>query len=91
MSAIALDPLIAEAKDRARRRRNLAIVLVVAVAARGAFFWRTPAGAERWTHPAKGESSNFAFARFAGYGLSFRYPANWKRLDCVQKAASRAR
>ena len=86
MSAIALDPLIAEAKERARRRRlYLVIVLVVAVATGGAFFWRFTLGSESsWPLPAEGGSSALASARFAGYGLSFRYPANWKRLDCTQ-------
>lgn len=86
---LAVDPLIAEAKRRARRRRlYLVIVLVAAVATGGAFFWRFTLGPEsRWPLPAARGSSSLASARFAGYGLSFRYPANWKRLDCVQSSS----
>ena len=86
MSAIAIDPLIAEAKERARRRRlYLVVVVVAAVVAGGAFFWRFTLGPEsRWPLPAARGSSSLASARFPGYGLSFRYPANWKRLDCVE-------
>ena len=83
---LGLDPLIAEAKARARRRRlYLMVVVVAAIAAGGAFLWSfTPAGALRWPLPAQGGSSGLASANFPEYGLSFRYPANWKRLDCVQ-------
>jgi len=90
MSAIALDPLIAEAKRRTRRRRNyLAVVLVVAVAVGGAFFrLSTPGGASHWSLPAHGGSS--ALTRFAGSGLSFRYPANWKRFDCPEEGSQMA-
>ncbi len=84
MSAIALDPLIAEAKERARRRRLLGVVLLVVAAAAGGAFWRfTSSGAPRWPLPAQGGSSSLASASFPGYGLSFRYPANWTRLDCA--------
>lgn len=56
---------------------------MVAVAVGGALFWRfTPGSPSNSPLFAKGGSSSLATARFADYGLSFRYPANWKRLDC---------
>jgi hypothetical protein len=57
-----------------------AVTVLAGIAALGLVAWATGSGA-RSPLPAGGR---YSLARFPGYGLSFRYPANWKRLDCVQ-------
>lgn len=83
MSAIALDPLIAEAQKRARRRRISVLSAVAVLAIGGAFFWRfTPGSGSSGSLPRNGGDSALGLASFRSFGLSFRYPATWKRLDC---------
>lgn len=70
-----LDPLIAEAKRRARQRRVIAglVVMVLAGFAVGlTIAVRSPGGSPR---------GGSAGANFAHYGVSLRYPSAWARLD----------
>jgi hypothetical protein len=81
---VGVDPLIADAKQRARRRRLLALVAIVvaALAASGFGWWFLSPASSRWPAPSTRASGGLLSAHFPDYGLSFRYPANWKRLDC---------
>ena len=85
----ALDPLMAEAKRRARQRRFLIAVVVLALiggAAGAAAVFRSPGGPMSSLPAALAGGSAQArgteLADFPRFGLSFRYPAGWRRLDC---------
>jgi hypothetical protein len=74
-----LDPLIAEAKRRARQRRvliALGVLLVAGLAAGLTFAFRSPGGGS----PTGG---GLASASYSQWGVSLRYPAAWARLDCT--------
>lgn len=84
----ALDPLMAEAKRRARQRRFLiaVVVLVLVGGAAGAVAaFHSPQGPTSLP-PALGggsaQTSGTALADFPRLGLSFRYPAGWRRFGC---------
>jgi len=86
-----LDPLMAEAKRQARQRRFLITVAMLALvggAAGGVALSRSPQGPMSSLPPALGGGSartgGTALADFPRLGLSFRYPARWRRLDCGQ-------
>ncbi len=73
-----LDPLIAEAKRRARRRRLLVAAGVVALAGLAAgltLALRSPGG---------GPGGAPATADFPQFGVSLRYPAAWTQLACSE-------
>ncbi len=75
MSAIALDPVIAAAKHRARRRRLYVVtVLAAAVAVGGALFWRYSGGSSELAH-------------YSNPSFSFRYPAEWKQIYCPEESS----
>jgi hypothetical protein len=85
----ALDPLMAEAKRRARQRRFLIVVVVLALiggAAGAAAVFRSPGGPQSSLPAALGGGSAQArgtvLAQFPRLGISFRYPAGWRRVDC---------
>jgi hypothetical protein len=85
----ALDPLMAEAKRRARQRRFLIAVVVLALiggAAGALAAFRSPNGPMSALPGALGggsaETRGTAMADFHRLGLSFRYPAGWQRYDC---------
>ena len=85
----ALDPLMAGAKRRARQRRFLITVVVLALigGAVGAFAaFRSPNGPMSSLPAALGGGSaqtrGTVLADFPRLGLSFRYPAGWRRVDC---------
>jgi hypothetical protein len=74
-----LDPLIAEAKRRARQRRMLialGVLLVAGLAAGVTFVFRSPGGGS----PSGG---GLTTASYSQWGVSLRYPAAWTRLDCT--------
>jgi hypothetical protein len=78
-AAFSLDPLMAEAKRRARRRRVLIALGILAVAGLAAgltFAFRSPGGGS----PSGG---GLASASYSQWGVSLRYPAAWTRLDCT--------
>ena len=84
-----LDPLMAEARRRARQRRFLIAVVVLALigGAAGAFAaLRSPNGPMSSLPGALGGGSaqtrGTPSADFPRLGLSFRYPAGWQRSDC---------
>lgn len=73
-----LDPLIAEAKRRARQRRvliALGILLAAALAAGLTFAFRSPGGGSP-------NGGGLTSASYSQWGVSLRYPAAWTRLDC---------
>lgn len=84
----ALDPLMAEAKRRARQRRFLIAVVVVVLAggAAGAVaVLRSPQGPTSLPAALGGGSAQrggTALADFPRFGLSFRYPARWRHFGC---------
>jgi hypothetical protein len=85
----ALDPLMAEAKRRARQRRFLIAVVLLALigGAAGAFAaFRSPNGPMSSLPAALGGGSAQArgtlVADFPRLGIWFRYPAGWRRVDC---------
>jgi hypothetical protein len=85
----ALDPLMAEAKRRARQRRFLIVVVVLALiggAAGAAAVFRSPGGPQSSLPAALGGGSAQArgtvLAQYPRLGISFRYPAGWRRVDC---------
>jgi hypothetical protein len=85
----ALDPLMAEAKRRARQRRFRIALIVLALVggAAGAFAaFRSPNGPMSSLPAALGGGSaqtrGTVLAQFPRLGISFRYPAGWRRLHC---------
>src|SRR2546423_8410060 len=85
----ALDPLMAEAKRRARQRRFLIVVVVLALigGATGAVaVFRSPGGPPSSLPAALGGGSaqtrGTVLAQFPRLGISFRYSAGWRRVDC---------
>jgi hypothetical protein len=84
----ALDPLMAEAKRRAKQRRFLIAVVVLALiggAARAFAAFRSPNEPMSSLPAALGGGSaqtRGTVADFPRLGLSFRYPAEWRRSDC---------
>src|SRR5437764_9179764 len=85
----ALDPLMAEAKRRARQRRFLITVVVLALiggAAGAVAAFRSPGGPTS-SLPAglsggSAQTRGTVVADFPRFGLSFRYPARWRRVYC---------
>jgi hypothetical protein len=84
-----LDPLMAEAKRRARQRRFLIALIVLALigGAAGAFAaFRSPGGPPSSLPAALGGGSaqtrGTVLAQLPRLGISFRYPAGWRRLHC---------
>ena len=74
-----LDPLIAEAKRRARQRRTLialAALLLAGLAAGLTFAFRSPGGGSP-------NGGGLTSANYSQLGVSLRYPASWTRLDCT--------
>jgi hypothetical protein len=74
-----LDPLMAEAKRRARQRRlliALGVLLVAGLAAGLTFAFRSPGGGS----PSGGGLTS---ANYSQWGVSLRYPTTWTRLDCT--------
>jgi hypothetical protein len=74
-----LDPLIAEAKRRARQRRTLialALLLLAGLAAGLTFAFRSPGGGSP-------NGGGLTSANYSQLGVSLRYPASWTRLDCT--------
>lgn len=85
----ALDPLIAGAMRTARQRRFLITVLVLALiggAAGAVAVFRLPGGPPTSLPAALGGGSaqthGTVLADFPRLGISFRYPAGWRRVDC---------
>jgi hypothetical protein len=85
----ARDPLMAEAKRRARQRRFLIALVVLALiggAAGAVAAFRSPGGPQSSLPAALGGGSAQARgtvpAQFPRLGISFRYPAGWRRVDC---------
>jgi hypothetical protein len=75
----ALDPLIAEAKRRARQRRmliGLAVLLLAGLSAGLTFVFRSPGGSSP-------HGGGLTSANYSSFGVSLRYPAAWTRLHCV--------
>jgi hypothetical protein len=74
-----LDPLIAEAKRRARQRRMLialGVLLVAGLAAGLTFAFRSPGGGSP-------NGGGLTSASYSQWDVSLRYPAAWTRLDCT--------
>lgn len=81
-----LDPLMGEAKRRMQRRRK-AMVIVVLLLAGGivgtVLALRSPSPSP--SPPGYGDASHsggWTLARFPSFGVSFRYPRMWNRMDC---------
>jgi len=76
---LSLDPLIAEAKRRARQRRlliALGVLLVAGLAAGLTFAFRSPGGGSP-------NGGGLTTASYSQLGLTLRYPGAWTRLDCT--------
>lgn len=74
-----LDPLIAEAKRRARQRRvliALGILVAAGLAAGLTFAFRSPGGGSP-------NGGGLTSASYSQWDVSLRYPAAWTRLDCT--------
>ena len=85
----ALDPLMAEAKRRARQRRFLIAFAVLALigGAAGAVAAFRSAGGPQSSLPAalgggSAQTRGTVLAQFPRFGISFRYPVGWRRVDC---------
>lgn len=85
----ALDPLMAEAKRRARQRRFLIVVGVLALvggAAGAVVLFRSPGGPPSSLPAGLGGGSaqtrGTVLGQFPRLGISFRYPAGWRRVHC---------
>lgn len=76
--SFSLDPLMAEAKRRARQRRvliALGVLLIAGLAAGLTFAFRSPGGG-----PPSG--GGLTSANYSQWGVSLRYPVAWTRIDC---------
>jgi hypothetical protein len=76
-----LDPLMAEAKRRARQRRALiafGVVLLAGPALGLTLAFRSPGNGSPGGAPSGGLSS----ANYSQWGVSLRYPSGWARLQC---------
>ena len=78
-----LDPLMAEAKRRARQRRvliGLGVLLLAGLAAGLTFAFRSPGGGSP-------NGGGLTTASYSQLGFSLRYPAAWTRLGCTNWVA----
>jgi hypothetical protein len=76
-----LDPLMAEAKRRARQRRTLialGVVFLAGLAVGLTLALRSPGGGSPGGAPSGGLSS----ANYSQWGVSLRYPSGWTQLHC---------
>jgi hypothetical protein len=76
-----LDPLMAEAKRRARQRHALValgVMLLAGLAAGLTLAFRAPGGGPPGSAPSGGLSS----ANYSQGGISLRYPSGWTQVQC---------